>query len=65
MKKSHKKLEDTIRELRQKYRNVPSPLSQQNHHLSENVNFIPSKQMAVNFRDNLIGEFKPQQQRFF
>ena len=65
MKKQHKKLEDTIRELRQRYKNVPSPLSQQINHLNENVNFIPQRPQPANFRDNLVGEFKPQQQRFF
>lgn len=61
-----KKLEDTIRELQKRYKNVPSPLIQTKPNLSEDVRFIPQKPIQQNFQDQLLNGFKPQQQpRFY
>lgn len=66
MKKNGKKLEDTIRELRQRYKNVPSPLSSTYNHMNENVHFVPQQAKSKDIRDQLLGGFKPQQQpRFY
>lgn len=66
MKKPNKKLEDTIREVRQRYKNIPSPLSTMKPNLSEDVNFIPQKPVQPSFQNQLLGDFKPQQQpRFY
>jgi hypothetical protein len=59
MKKTGKTLEETIRELRKRYQNVPSPLSENYNHANKNVNFIPSKPNPQNFKDSLLGDFKP------
>lgn len=60
MKKTSKTLEETIRELRQRYKNVPSPLSENYNHMNKNVNFVSPKPQPTNFRDNLTSGFKPQ-----
>jgi hypothetical protein len=61
-----KKLEDTIRELHKRYKNVPSPLATMKPNLSEDINFIPQKPVQQNFQDQLLSGFKPQQQpRFY
>lgn len=65
MNKPQKKLEDTIRELRQRYKNVPSPLSKIEPNLSEDIKFIPQKPPQENFQNKLFGDFKPQQPRFY
>jgi hypothetical protein len=65
MKKPQKKLEDTIRELRQRYKNVPSPLSNIKSNLSEDIHFIPQNPTPQNFKTKLLGDFKPQQQKFY
>ena len=60
MKKTSKTLEETIRELRQRYKNVPSPLSENYNNMNRNVNFVPTKPQPTNLRDNLTAGFKPQ-----
>ena len=65
MKKPQKKLEDTIRELGKRYKNVPSPLSNVKPNLSEDIHFIPQKPVTQNFQNKLLGDYKPQQPRFY
>lgn len=60
MKKTGKTLEETIRELRQRYKNAPSPLSENYNHMNKNVNFISTTPKPQNFRDSILGDFKPQ-----
>ena len=61
-----KSLEDTIRKLHQKYKNVPSPLSENYSRLHSNIGVTPQQTTpGNNFRDSLVGDFKPQRQRFF
>lgn len=65
MKRQQKKLEDTIREIHQRYKHVPSPLSTMKPNLSEDVTFIPQKPVSQNFQNQLLGGFRPQQPRFY
>jgi hypothetical protein len=58
-------LEDTIRKVQQKYKNRPSPLSDQYIRSNSNVKYIghqvnPSKDI----RSNLLGNFKPSNDTF-
>lgn len=62
-KRPSKSLEDTIRDVRNKYKNRPSPIA----HLSENVWFTPTQQAPTsspNMRDKLLGGFKPLKDTF-
>ena len=53
-------LEDTIRKVQQKYKNRPSPLSEQYIRSNANVNFVPQQNNAPqDIRGNLLGNFKP------
>lgn len=66
MKKTNKTLEETIRELRQRYKNTPSPLSEGFQHMTPAQKIAISNPKPQNFRDSLLSDFKPQKQpRFF
>lgn len=57
-----KSLEDTIRELNKKYKNRPSPLSEQYRRGEGSVNFISQTNQTKSSRDPrdlLVGDFKP------
>jgi hypothetical protein len=64
-KKSGQSLEDAIRNVQQRYRNRPSPLV----NVQENVHYIPTHvpdHMAVSkdFKDTLLGSFRPSKDTF-
>ncbi len=56
--KNRKSLEETIKELRNKYKNVPSPLSENYNKMNQNVNFTPQQKTADSFRQELLTNFK-------
>ena len=63
--KNHRTLEDTIKLLHNKYKNVPSPLQ----YMNENVGFTPTQvppQMRASndIRGNLLGNFRPPNDTF-
>ena len=47
--KNQKSLEETIKELRNKYKNVPSPLSENYNKMNQNVNFTPQQKTPDSF----------------
>lgn len=58
-------LEDTIRKVQQKYKNRPSPLSDQYIRSNSNVNFVPQQiTPSKDLRGNLLGNFKPPNDTF-
>jgi hypothetical protein len=58
-------LEDTIRKVQQKYKNRPSPLSEQYIRSNSNVNFIPQQTTpSKDIRSNLLGNFRPPNDTF-
>ena len=60
-----KSLEDTIRQLQQKYKNSPSPLSEQYIRSNANTTFISQQPVnSNNVRNNLLGYFKPSKDTF-
>lgn len=67
MKKHGKTVEDTIRELRQRYKNVPSPLSENYPQRIQNNPMVPQPKIgSPEVRNFLVGDFTPQQQpRFY
>ena len=62
--KNRKSLEETIKELRNKYKNVPSPLSENYNRMNQNVNFTPQQKTADSFRQDLLTNFKPPKRGF-
>lgn len=64
MIKKSKSLEETIKELRNKYKNVPSPLSENYNKMNQNVNFAPQQKAADSFRQDLLSNFKPPKRGF-
>ena len=55
-----KSLEDTIRQLHKKYKNVPSPLSEEYVRRNQNVNFVPQQTTpSKDTRSNLLGNYRP------
>lgn len=67
MKKQGKTVEDTIRELRQRYKHVPSPLSEQYPQTMQSNPVVPQMRFgSPDIKNSLLGDFKPQQQpRFY
>ena len=60
-----KSLEDTIRQLQQKYKNSPSPLSEQYIKSNANTTFISQQPVnTTNVRNVLLGNFKPSKDTF-
>jgi hypothetical protein len=58
-------LEDTIRKVQQKYKNRPSPLSQQYIRSNANVNMVPQQITPTkDIRSNLLGNFRPPNDTF-
>lgn len=58
-------LEDTIRKVQQKYKNRPSPLSEQYIRSNANVNMVPTQiPKYMDPRSALIGNFKPSKDTF-
>lgn len=58
-------LEDTIRKVQQKYKNRPSPLSEQYIRSNANVNIVPQQLTPSNdLRGNLLGNFRPPNDTF-
>ena len=58
-------LEDTIRKVQQKYKNCPSPLSDQYIRSNANVKYIPQQSNpSKDIRSNLLGNFKPSNDTF-
>ena len=58
-------LEDTIRKVQQKYKNRPSPLSEQYIRSNGNVNMVPQQITPSNdLRGNLLGNFRPPNDTF-
>jgi hypothetical protein len=58
-------LEDTIKKVQQKYKNRPSPLSDQYIRSNSNVNYIPSEiSKPKDIRGNLLGNFRPPNDTF-
>lgn len=66
-KKPFKTVEQTIRELRQRYKNVPSPLSENYNRMNKNVNMVPQNTSPDSgFRNRLLSDFQPPKNaRFF
>lgn len=62
--KNGNSLEETIKELRKKYKNIPSPLSENYDKMNQNVNFVPQQKTADSFRGNLLADFKPPDRGF-
>lgn len=63
MIKSTKTLEQTIIELHKRYKNVPSPLSENYNRMNSNVNMVPQQMTpASDLRSQLLSGFKPQKQ---
>lgn len=59
------KLEDTIRKVQQKYKNRPSPLSEQYIRSNANVNYVPQQTTPSNDpRSRLLGNFRPPNDTF-
>jgi hypothetical protein len=59
------RLEDTIRKVQQKYKNRPSPLSEQYTRSNANVNFVPQQSNPnKDIRSNLLGNFTPPNDTF-
>lgn len=59
------RLEDTIRKVQQKYKNRPSPLSQQYIRSNANVNMVPQQITPTkDIRSNLLGNFRPPNDTF-
>jgi hypothetical protein len=52
-----KTLEETIKELQRKYKNVPSPLSE-NYNRNQPV-MVPQQRLGTNFHDTILNGFKP------
>jgi hypothetical protein len=58
-------LEDTIRKVHQKYKNCPSPLSEQYTRLNANVNMVPQQTTpSKDIKGNLLGNFRPPNDTF-
>jgi hypothetical protein len=59
--KNHRSLEDAIRSVQQKYKNVPSPLKQINENIGYTPTQIPNQMRASSkdLRGNLLGNFRP------
>ena len=64
MIKKSKSLVETIKELRNKYKNVPSPLSENYNKMNQNVNFVPQQKAPDSFRQDLLSNFKPPKRGF-
>lgn len=52
-----KTLEETIRDLHKRYKNVPSPLSE--NYQRNKPNMVPQQTTPTSIRSNLLGDFKP------
>lgn len=52
-----KSLEDVIKDLHKKYKNVPSPLSESNRHFQPNI--VPTPKIGGDNRQSLLGDFRP------
>jgi len=52
-----KTLEETIKELQRKYKNVPSPLSE-NYSRNQPV-MVPQQRLGTSFHDTILDGFKP------
>lgn len=57
MNNSEKTLEQTIRELQKRYKNVPSPLSESYNRNKPAV--VPQQKLGTSFHDTVLGGFKP------
>jgi hypothetical protein len=58
-------LEDTIRKVQQRYKNRPSPLSEQYTRSNANVNIVPQQiNQTKDVRGNLLGNFRPPNDTF-
>lgn len=58
-------LEDTIRKIQKKYKNCPSPLSEQYTRSNANVNKVPQQiNSPKDIRGNLLGNFIPPNKSF-
>jgi hypothetical protein len=55
-------LEDTIRKLREKYKNSPSPLAESNR--NPNVNMTPLQKTPASGRERMLGDFRPPSKTF-
>lgn len=62
--KPQKSLEEVIRELAQKNKNKPSPLSETYNRSNQNVHAIKSKISYEPNRDAILGGFKPTAKKF-
>ncbi len=61
MKYKGKSIEQTIREVQQRYKNVPSPLSEQAQR-NRQMGVVPQQQMARpnnDPRSSILGDFRP------
>jgi len=61
--KNNKSLEETIKELNKRYKNVPSPLSEGYNKMNSNIHFTPV-QKDNNFTNKLLDGFKPRSYKF-
>lgn len=59
LNKPQKSLEETIREMRIRYKNVPSPLSETYNRSNSNVNFVPIKSTTDINKNRLLDGFIP------
>lgn len=55
-----KSLEQTIKELQKKYKNIPSPLSSQYQKNNANVNIAPQQKLGSDPRNSILDGFRPQ-----
>ena len=61
--KNNKSLEETIKELGNKYKNTPSPLSENYNKMNKNVHFASNQQNA-DVTSKFLDGFKPKSTRF-
>jgi hypothetical protein len=59
---NNKSLEDTIRAVQNKYKNVPSPLSEANK--NPNVNMTPLQKTPASGRERMLGDYRPPSKTF-
>lgn len=52
-----KSLEDVIKDLQKKYKNVPSPLSE--NFKQSQPNITPQQRLGGDIKNSLLGDFKP------
>lgn len=62
--KQQKSLEEVIKELHNKHKNKPSPLSENYNKANENIHFSPTQKSIQSHRSEILGDFRPMATRF-